>query len=127
MDTGSSNTWVGAVNEYIPTDSATWTGQLLVSRHLVAPYALALTTLYFQYVEYGSGAVVGVEYSDTVSLGEGLVIKNQSIGSADYAQGIAPYDGILGCVRLSSANVCPSDDLTIQHWTARSDRWQHDP
>ncbi|KZV74838.1 aspartic peptidase A1 [Peniophora sp. CONT] len=77
VDTGSSNTWVGAVDEYIPTDSATWTGQLL-------------------YVEYGSGSVVGVEYTDTLSLGNGLTIKNQSIGSSDYAQGIAPYDGILG-------------------------------
>ena len=30
VDTGSSNTWVGAVNEYIPTNSSTFTGQLLV-------------------------------------------------------------------------------------------------
>lgn len=86
---------MGAVNEYIPTDSSTWTGQLLVSNDR-AVYALGLITCRSQFVEYGSGSVVGVEYTDTVSLGDGLTIKNQSIGSADYAQGIAPYDGILG-------------------------------
>ncbi|VDB86597.1 unnamed protein product [Peniophora sp. CBMAI 1063] len=89
VDTGSSNTWVGAVNEYIPTNSSTFTGQLL-------------------YVEYGSGAVVGVEYTDVFSLGEGLTIQQQSIGSADYTQGIAPYDGILGIGPL---------DLTIGSMT----------
>jgi hypothetical protein len=45
-------------------------------------------------VTYGSGSFSGTEYIDQVSLGDGLVIKNQSIGVASRAQGyvlVQPY------------------------------------
>lgn len=36
VDTGSSNTWVGATTEYDPTSSATDTGEEVV--HIVIPF-----------------------------------------------------------------------------------------
>jgi hypothetical protein len=47
-------------------------------------------------VTYGSGQFQGSEFIDQVTLGPGLVIKNQSIGVADFAQGFDGVDGILG-------------------------------
>ncbi|VDB86598.1 unnamed protein product [Peniophora sp. CBMAI 1063] len=77
VDTGSSNTWVGAVTEYTPTSTSQDTGGFLV-------------------VTYGSGFVIGEEFIDTVSLGDGITVTNQSIGAAEFASGFSPYDGILG-------------------------------
>jgi len=36
-----------------------------------------------------------MEYNDTVSLGDGLVINEQSIGVASESQGFSGVDGIL--------------------------------
>lgn len=38
----------------------------------------------------------GTEYTDTVTLGTGLVITKQSIGVASSVTGISGVDGILG-------------------------------
>ncbi|KLO16772.1 family A1 protease [Schizopora paradoxa] len=77
IDTGSSNTWVGAGKKYVQTSSSTNTGHSVV-------------------VNYGSGSFSGTEYTDTVSLGPGLVIDKQSIGVASTSQGFEGVDGILG-------------------------------
>ncbi|KAI0781844.1 acid protease [Abortiporus biennis] len=78
IDTGSSNTWVGAGGQlYIPTSSSVSTGQQVS-------------------VAYGSDRFVGTEYIDTVSLGSGLTIVGQSIGVALIAEGFLGVDGILG-------------------------------
>ncbi|KAI0694704.1 acid protease [Earliella scabrosa] len=79
IDTGSSNTWVGAdlANKLRPTQSTRLTLDLVA-------------------VVYGSGAFVGNEVLDTVDLGHGLSIKNQSFGSALVAEGFDGFDGILG-------------------------------
>ncbi|KAI0354862.1 acid protease [Trametes cingulata] len=77
IDTGSSNTWVGADKPYRPTSSSKSTGQRVS-------------------VSYGSGSFSGTEYTDTVSLSSSLVIENQSIGVASTAQGFQGVDGILG-------------------------------
>ncbi|GJE88426.1 acid protease [Phanerochaete sordida] len=77
IDTGSSNTWVGADKKYAKTSTSKSTG------HQVN-------------VSYGSGSFTGTEYTDTVTLGPSLVIKNQSIGVASSAQGFQGVDGILG-------------------------------
>ena len=45
---------------------------------------------------YGSGSFYGKEWIDTVTLGSGLVIKNQSIGVANFSIGFTGFDGILG-------------------------------
>ncbi|KAG2344507.1 acid protease [Suillus weaverae] len=77
IDTGSSNTWVGANLPYNPTTSSQDTGNTIN-------------------VSYGSGTMSGEEYTDTVTLGSNLVIQNQGIGVASSAQGFQGVDGILG-------------------------------
>ncbi|KAF8846105.1 acid protease [Paxillus ammoniavirescens] len=77
VDTGSSNTWVGAGTAYVKTSTSKDTGE---------PVA----------VSYGSGSFSGEEYLDTVSLGSGLTIAQQSIGVATTATGFSGVDGIIG-------------------------------
>ena len=47
-------------------------------------------------MSYGSGSFSGTEYYDTVTLGPGLTIENQSIGVANESTGFGDIDGILG-------------------------------
>jgi len=77
IDTGSSNTWVGASKKYTATSSSTKTGDTVS-------------------VSYGSGSFSGDEYIDTVTLSPDLVITKQSIGVASKSQGFQGVDGILG-------------------------------
>ncbi|EGN98549.1 hypothetical protein SERLA73DRAFT_91976 [Serpula lacrymans var. lacrymans S7.3] len=77
IDTGSSNTWVGAATQYVPTSTSQNTGDTVN-------------------VSYGSGSFSGTEYTDTVTLSSSLVIQNQSIGVASTATGFNDVDGILG-------------------------------
>ncbi|KAH9930625.1 aspartic peptidase domain-containing protein, partial [Fomitopsis serialis] len=77
VDTGSSNTWIGADKSYTPTSTSSSTGQIVS-------------------VTYGSGSFVGTEYTDTVTLGDGLTITEQSIGVAALSRGFSGVDGILG-------------------------------
>ncbi|KAI0819361.1 family A1 protease [Trametes gibbosa] len=80
IDTGSSNTWVGARpldNPFIPSLSTS------LPQNLVS-------------VEYGSGFVAGVEVTDRLTLPSGQVIENQSIGTALLSGGFTDVDGIIG-------------------------------
>ncbi|KAG2076961.1 acid protease [Suillus decipiens] len=77
VDTGSSNTWVGASTKYVVTRTSVNTGQPVAA-------------------DYGSGSFAGTEYHDTVTLGGGVTITNQSIGVASTSSGFAGVDGILG-------------------------------
>ncbi|OCH92611.1 acid protease [Obba rivulosa] len=77
IDTGSSNTWVGADQPYTPTSTSQNTGKSVN-------------------VSYGSGSFSGTEYIDQVTIAPGLVIQQQSIGVASQAQGFSGVDGILG-------------------------------
>jgi hypothetical protein len=79
VDTGSSNTWIGAnaSNVYVPSSSSVWTDDLVI-------------------VDYGSGFFFGYEYFDTFALSDQLVITNQSIGDATFADGFTQMDGVLG-------------------------------
>ncbi|KAI0032786.1 aspartic peptidase domain-containing protein [Vararia minispora EC-137] len=77
IDTGSSNTWVGANKRYTQTSTSKNTGNRVN-------------------VGYGSGQFSGTEYTDQVSLSSDLVIQNQSIGVASSARGFTDVDGILG-------------------------------
>jgi len=76
VDTGSSNTWVGAGTAYKETSTSKATG-------------------YNVEVTYGSGSFSGKEYTDTVTLGT-LTITEQSIGVASTSEGFEGVDGILG-------------------------------
>ncbi|EPQ53054.1 family A1 protease [Gloeophyllum trabeum ATCC 11539] len=78
IDTGSSNTWVGADKSYTATSTSKSTG------HRVS-------------VTYGSGSFSGTEYTDRVSLSSDLTINSQSIGVASSSSGFGSgIDGILG-------------------------------
>ncbi|EIW80816.1 acid protease [Coniophora puteana RWD-64-598 SS2] len=94
IDTGSSNTWVGADQSYTPTSTSTDTGNTVQ-------------------VSYGSGSFSGEEYTDTVTLGSGLTITKQSIGVASSAQGFTGVDGILGVgpTDLTSGTVSNTDTV----------------
>ncbi|KAI5117484.1 hypothetical protein M0805_009547 [Coniferiporia weirii] len=77
IDTGSSNTWVGAGQTFVETSSTQDTGDGVS-------------------VSYGSGFFFGEEYTDTVTLSDTLVITDQGIGVAVLAFGFSGVDGILG-------------------------------
>ncbi|KAG2132311.1 aspartic proteinase [Suillus bovinus] len=77
VDTGSSNTWVGAGTAYAETTTSVSTGNTVN-------------------IGYGTGFFYGTEYTDTVTLGQGLTIPHQSIGVASIASGFVGVDGILG-------------------------------
>ncbi|OBZ76836.1 Polyporopepsin [Grifola frondosa] len=73
----SSSTWVGANQSYVVTSSSHDTGESSA-------------------IFYGSGIFFGEEYTDTVTVSDDLIIKNQSIGVAILAIGFDGVDGILG-------------------------------
>jgi cathepsin E len=77
IDTGSSNTWVGATQPFTKTSTSVQT------KNSVS-------------VTYGSGSFSGTEFTDLVNLGNGLVINAQSIGVASTSTGFQGVDGILG-------------------------------
>ncbi|KZT51814.1 aspartic proteinase from Irpex Lacteus [Calocera cornea HHB12733] len=77
IDTGSSNTFVGTGKKYVKTKTSHTTNQQV-------------------YVSYGTGYFGGEEYLDQVTLGAGLVLRNQSIGVASSFAQFPGVDGILG-------------------------------
>ncbi|KAJ4464715.1 family A1 protease [Lentinula lateritia] len=77
VDTGSSNTWVGAGTKYVASSTSTDTGDRVS-------------------VSYGSGEFSGTEYIDKVTLTSALVITSQSIGVASSSEGFEGTDGIIG-------------------------------
>ncbi|GJE89585.1 aspartic peptidase A1 [Phanerochaete sordida] len=106
VDTGSSNTWVGAGQRFVRTSSSVETKDRVS-------------------VTYGSGEFSGTEFTDTVTLASGLVIPSQSIGVATRAEGFQGVDGILGIgptdltldtLRPDSGNTVPTvtDNLFSQ-------------
>jgi hypothetical protein len=101
IDTGSSNTWLGASQAYSKTSTSKSTGKNVSAT-------------------YGSGSFNGTECEqisilnyfqlhqfaprdpdiDTVTLSPGLVITSQSIGVASSSRGFQDVDGILGFMSL---------------------------
>lgn len=77
VDTGSSNTWVGAGTVFQASSTTQFTANLVE-------------------VTYGSGFVLGQEVNDQVTLAPGLVIQGQSLGVAILDQGFDGVDGIIG-------------------------------
>ncbi|KAJ7030601.1 aspartic peptidase domain-containing protein [Mycena alexandri] len=76
VDTGSSNTWVGATTKFTAGSTGKSTGDAVS-------------------VSYGSGSFSGTEYTDTVSIG-GTAATKQSIGVAKSSTGFTGTDGIVG-------------------------------
>ncbi|OJT03652.1 Polyporopepsin [Trametes pubescens] len=77
VDTGSSNTWVGAGKPFVPSLSTRPTGEIVS-------------------VTYGSGYFKGMEVIENVTLANGLNLPSQSIGVAETAMGFDGVDGIIG-------------------------------
>ncbi|KAI0761374.1 aspartic peptidase A1 [Trametes elegans] len=77
VDTGSSNTWVGANKPFVPSSTTQPTGDIVS-------------------VTYGSGSFTGYEVLDTITLANGLTLPNQSIGVALQSEGFDGVHGILG-------------------------------
>ncbi|KAF8495728.1 aspartic peptidase domain-containing protein [Russula emetica] len=96
VDTGSSNTWVGAFKPYRKTKTSVMTGDLVS-------------------VTYGLGYFKGIEYKDSVTIAPGVAISRQSIGVSDESSHIYPYDGILGLGRkeLTRGDLYPHINRTI--------------
>lgn len=96
IDTGSSNTWVGAGKAYVKTSTSTQTSNRVS-------------------VTYGSGSFSGTEFTDQVSLASGLTISKQSIGVASRSTGFTGFDGILGIgpVDLTLDTLSPATTTTI--------------
>ncbi|KAJ3517875.1 hypothetical protein NLJ89_g224 [Agrocybe chaxingu] len=96
IDTGSSNTWIGASKAYVKTSTSTQTSNKVS-------------------VTYGSGSFSGTEYTDQVALASGLVISKQSIGVASTASGFSGVDGILGIgpVDLTRGTLSPATTTLV--------------
>ncbi|KAG1868579.1 acid protease [Suillus subluteus] len=95
VDTGSSNTWIGANKPYQQTSTSHDTGGTF-------------------YVTYGDNSYVsGEEYTDTVTLNSDLVIDNQSIGVASEDSGMDGLNGILGLgpVDLTEGTVSNTNEV----------------
>ncbi|KAJ8475028.1 hypothetical protein ONZ45_g15748 [Pleurotus djamor] len=96
IDTGSSNTWVGATTRYTQTSTSVRTSNSVS-------------------VTYGSGSFSGTEFLDRVDLGNGLVIPQQSIGVASRSSGFDGTDGILGIgpVDLTVGTLSPATSSSV--------------
>ncbi|KAI0296358.1 aspartic peptidase domain-containing protein [Multifurca ochricompacta] len=77
IDTGSSNTWVGAGKTYVRTNTSIQTHNNMS-------------------VTYDHKSFSCTEFTDTVTIGPGLVIPGQSIGVASNFTGFSGLDGVLG-------------------------------
>lgn len=95
IDTGSSNTWVGSGGKpYVKSGTSKNTGGSVA-------------------VTYGSGSFSGTEYTDTVTLATGLVIKSQSIGVASTSKGFDNVNGIIGIGPVSLTEGTVSNAKTV--------------
>ena len=117
IDTGSSNTWVGANTPYTQTSTSTDTGRQVVSSDAIyffirrdsfidahfcsspamapANFLVCSSMLPLNKHRQIEPFVSGEEFTDQVTLGS-LVINDQSIGVALEAEGFTTADGILG-------------------------------
>ncbi|KAF8808125.1 family A1 protease [Phlegmacium glaucopus] len=96
VDTGSSNTWVGATKAYVKTSTSSQTTNSVA-------------------VTYGSGSFSGTEFIDQVTIAPGLVILKQSIGVAARSTGFTGVDGIIGIgpLDLTLDTLSPATTSTI--------------
>ncbi|KAI0672026.1 family A1 protease [Trametes maxima] len=89
IDTGSSNTWVGARmdNPFVASSSTRRTGDSVA-------------------VSYASGSFSGVLVKDTITLGPGLTIKDQEIGAANVSTGFQDIDDLTCGTLLPNEKKC---------------------
>ncbi|KAG6828057.1 hypothetical protein H0H92_009486 [Tricholoma furcatifolium] len=95
----SSNTWIGALTPYIPTNTSFKTDNGVS-------------------VGYGGGLFQGWEYLDRVKLADNLVLINQSIGVANDSEISGSFDSLdgilgLGPTDLTLSTLSPSSNSTV--------------
>jgi hypothetical protein len=85
VDTGSSNTWVGAGKAYVKTSTSKQTSNRVS-------------------VTYGSGSFSGNEFTDQVSLGSGLTITGQVTATlfCIYESRVSPVTHSRSALRLAA-------------------------
>ncbi|KZP19634.1 acid protease [Athelia psychrophila] len=88
IDTGSSNTWVGAGKKYKPTTSAKGTG-------------LPMS------VSYGSGSWSGSAWRDTLTLAPNVTVSNMTI-DVDGILGLGPADLTMATLNNSAETSIPT-------------------
>lgn len=119
VDTGSSNTWVGALQPYQQTQTSVQTRDSVVRFNELTRSILFLNNCReLQSVNYGNGEsfegmchmdnllvlrcllmyALGTEFNDLVSFDSDLTVFGQSIGAAIDSSGFDDSDGVLGCV-----------------------------
>jgi hypothetical protein len=97
VDTGSSNTWVGAGTAYVKTSTSYDTGEpVAVSYGSGSFEGMSLKDIISCNIRADLCSSIGTEYTDTVTLGSGLTITQQSIGVASTSTGFTGVDGIVG-------------------------------
>ncbi|OAX36292.1 acid protease [Rhizopogon vinicolor AM-OR11-026] len=100
VDTDSSNICIGTDTAYVKTSTSYDTGEPVE-------------------VDYSSGSIDGTEYTDTVTLGNGLTVTDQSICVAATSTGFTGVDDILGLgpVDLTEGTLTKEEDTTISTFT----------
>ena len=95
VDTGSSNTWMGANKSYVKTSTSKITTDTVAVKDRGRSFS-------------------GQEYTDTITLRD-LVIQGQSIGVASSSTGFRGVDGVLGLgpVGLTLGTLTPDKETTI--------------
>lgn len=98
IDTGSSNTWVGADED---------------NRYQITTTTRPTTNIVE--VSYGSGSFIGLEVADSVKIAPNVTIQSQSVGVAFESQGFSDVDGILGIgpVDLTVGTLYPATTSTV--------------
>ncbi|KAH8553064.1 acid protease [Umbelopsis sp. PMI_123] len=94
VDTGSSNTFVGAGKPYTTTSTSSPTGQTFD-------------------ISYGTGAASGNLYYDQITLSPGAVIPKETIGVANKSRGLDGFNGILGLGPDDLTKGTTSDNMII--------------
>ncbi|KAF8264556.1 acid protease [Lactarius quietus] len=114
IDTGSSNTWVGAGKAYVKTSTSVKTSESVSVTYGSGSFSgMFLSTKLSLLYPYPH--LLGTEYLDTVTLSSALVITNQSIGVASTSRGFSGFDGILGIgpVDLTVGTLSPDTNSFI--------------
>jgi hypothetical protein len=113
VDTGSSNTWVGATTPYAKTSTSVNTGEPVEVSYGSGSFSgmICVDMICCDIYPYS----LGTEYTDTVSLGNGLTITKQSIGVAATSTGFTGVDGIVGIgpVDLTEGTLTKETTTTI--------------
>lgn len=99
IDTGSSNTWIGARKAYVKTSTSVDTGKTISVTYGSGSFSGTECKFFIYLFVYTVRSTCSVD-TDTVTLSSALVITQQGIGVASTSRGFQGVDGILGYANL---------------------------